>query len=117
MEPIRSFSELIEGLTEMVERTEGAPERIDGTFRLIERALAGAEDLELGRFVPGKRSYARHLIHRDPQERFTLLGLVWRPGQGTPVHDHPSWGVVGVIRNRMKFVNYLLDDEEATSRL
>jgi predicted metal-dependent enzyme (double-stranded beta helix superfamily) len=42
-------------------------------------------------------SYARHLLHRDRNNRFVVLALVWRPGQGTPIHDHSCWGVMGVL--------------------
>ena len=27
-----------------------------------------------------------------------MVGLVWRPGQVTPVHDHVTWCVTGVLQ-------------------
>lgn len=42
--------------------------------------------------------YAQHLLHRDPQGRFSVVSFVWGPGQRTPVHDHTVWGLVGVMR-------------------
>jgi predicted metal-dependent enzyme (double-stranded beta helix superfamily) len=36
------------------------------------------------------------VLYADPDRRFTLLSLVWMPGQFTPVHGHTAWGVVGV---------------------
>ena len=41
--------------------------------------------------------YARNLIHDAPEAGLSLYALVWLPGQWTPVHDHGSWGVVGVV--------------------
>lgn len=42
--------------------------------------------------------YVQHVLHVDPVANFSIVALVWQPGQATPVHDHISWCVVGVIR-------------------
>jgi predicted metal-dependent enzyme (double-stranded beta helix superfamily) len=41
--------------------------------------------------------YARNAIHIDPAGDLSLFALVWLPDQWTPVHDHGSWGVVGIV--------------------
>lgn len=46
-------------------------------------------------------SYRRNLIYVDTAGRFSLLALIWAPGQYTPVHAHNAWGVVGVYRGRI----------------
>ena len=40
---------------------------------------------------------AGHLLHAEPDGAFSILGLVWRPGQTTRIHDHITWCVVGVL--------------------
>ena len=45
-------------------------------------------------------SYRIHLLHLDPARRFSVSAMVWGPGQGTPIHDHTVWGMVGVLRGR-----------------
>lgn len=40
---------------------------------------------------------AGHLLHAEPDGAFSVLGLVWRPGQATRIHDHITWCVVGVL--------------------
>jgi predicted metal-dependent enzyme (double-stranded beta helix superfamily) len=40
---------------------------------------------------------AGHLLHVEPDGAFSVLGLVWRPGQTTRIHDHITWCVVGVL--------------------
>jgi len=55
--------------------------------------------------------YARHLLHRDPGNRFIVLSLVWNPGQMTPIHDHSCWGIMGILHNSLEEVCYdRLDD-------
>jgi 3-mercaptopropionate dioxygenase len=41
--------------------------------------------------------YSRNLIHEAADRSLSLYAIVWQPGQWTPVHDHGSWGVVGVV--------------------
>jgi len=47
---------------------------------------------------PHPKYYQQHLLYCDPLERFSVVSFVWGPGQRTPVHDHGTWGIVGVLR-------------------
>jgi 3-mercaptopropionate dioxygenase len=47
---------------------------------------------------PGMDYYGRYLLHCDSRERFSIMSCVWGPGQSTPIHDHPAWGLVGILR-------------------
>ena len=51
--------------------------------------------------------YTRNLICNLPEESLSLYALVWRPGQWTPVHDHGSWGVVGVVEGVLEERSYV----------
>jgi len=42
-------------------------------------------------------NYRRHLLYADPQRQFSILAIVWQPGQRTAVHGHTAWGAVGVF--------------------
>ncbi|MBP7339625.1 cysteine dioxygenase [Niveispirillum sp.] len=48
--------------------------------------------------VPDPERYRQYVLYRDPDARFSIVSFVWGPGQGTPVHDHTVWGLVGVLR-------------------
>ena len=39
---------------------------------------------------------AGHVLHVEPDGAFSVLGLVWRPGQTTRIHDDITWCVVEV---------------------
>jgi len=51
--------------------------------------------------------YARNLVHDAPEHGLSLYALVWLPGQWTPVHDHGSWGVVGVLEGVLEERSYV----------
>jgi predicted metal-dependent enzyme (double-stranded beta helix superfamily) len=48
--------------------------------------------------VPDPHMYRQYLLYCDPLERFSIVSFVWGPGQRTPIHDHATWGLVGVLR-------------------
>lgn len=86
-------------------------EKIRKIHRKMRLLISGEDFLPAAAKVPAKDHYARHLIHEDPKKRFVVVSLVWGPGQGTPIHDHSTWGVAGILTNELRIVNYdRLDD-------
>ncbi|MDP3673698.1 MAG: cysteine dioxygenase [Novosphingobium sp.] len=47
---------------------------------------------------PDAEHYRQYLLHCDSTEQFSVVSFVWGPGQSTPVHDHGTWGLVGMLR-------------------
>jgi predicted metal-dependent enzyme (double-stranded beta helix superfamily) len=48
-------------------------------------------------------TYARRLLHRDPDGLYTAVVMTWGPGQGTPLHDHAGiWCVECVVDGEME---------------
>jgi predicted metal-dependent enzyme (double-stranded beta helix superfamily) len=43
-------------------------------------------------------SYRSHTLHVEPNGSFSILAVVWRPGQLTRIHDHMTWCAFGVIQ-------------------
>ena len=42
--------------------------------------------------------YQTHLVHAEPDGSFSVVVMVWLPGQRTPVHDHLTWCVTAVLQ-------------------
>jgi 3-mercaptopropionate dioxygenase len=42
--------------------------------------------------------YQTHLVHAEPDGPFSIVIMVWLPGQTTPVHDHVTWCVSAVLQ-------------------
>jgi predicted metal-dependent enzyme (double-stranded beta helix superfamily) len=74
-------------------------------------ATAQAVAVELERHLPqpttvldpeqrdgDEKGYRRHMLHVEPDGTFSIVALVWRPGQVTPIHDHVTWCAFGVIQ-------------------
>jgi predicted metal-dependent enzyme (double-stranded beta helix superfamily) len=61
--------------------------RLPGPGILSAEQLAGDRD-----------GYQTHLVHAEPNGSFSIVVMVWRPGQQTTVHDHLTWCVTGVLQ-------------------
>src|SRR3954451_5363947 len=42
--------------------------------------------------------YQAHTLHAEPDGSFSIVALVWRPGQRTRIHDHVTWCAFAVIQ-------------------
>ena len=42
--------------------------------------------------------YVDHTLYVEPDGLFSVIGLVWRPGQITRIHDHVTWCAFGVLQ-------------------
>ena len=59
--------------------------------------------------------YGRNLLNQDPIFGFVVVAMVWPPKEGTPVHDHGTWGVVGVAEGGLSVTNYIRNDDGSQS--
>jgi 3-mercaptopropionate dioxygenase len=60
--------------------------------------LPGPEILTSEQRYGDPLGYRCHLLHAEPDGSFSVLAVVWRPGQETAVHDHVTWCVAGVLQ-------------------
>jgi predicted metal-dependent enzyme (double-stranded beta helix superfamily) len=83
---------------------------------LMERLLEGDRSFIRPEHLRSDRAhYARNAIYISPDEQLSLFALVWLPGQWTPVHDHGSWGVVGVLQGVLEERNLMSVDGDITA--
>ncbi|MGK5629863.1 cysteine dioxygenase [Streptomyces sp. URMC 123] len=61
--------------------------------------------------------YRQHVLHAEADGSFSVVALVWLPGQRTCVHDHVSWCVTGVHVGEESERRYRLVPGEPTARL
>ena len=93
------------GLDELVNAVRGVvSERADWrqTAQLVadelRRHLPSPEILTAEKRVGDPETYKSHLLYVEPGGSFSIVALVWRPGQVTPIHDHVTWCVFGVLQ-------------------
>lgn len=102
------------GLQKLIRRLDAAVVVRDDAARcravkdaLIAAVTGGELALESRHEAPAPDRYARRLLYRDPELRYTVLAMVWDRGQGTALHDHAgTWCVECVYRGRIRVTSY-----------
>ncbi|WP_254926207.1 cysteine dioxygenase family protein [Bordetella genomosp. 11] len=61
-------------------------------------------------------AYSRHVAYADPHGRFTVVYLVWPPGQFSPVHGHHTWCAYRIVRGELRETLYTWDDDAQCAR-
>ena len=76
----------------------------------LEKFVRPESDLLPENFLePTQGSYARRLLHRDKDGRYSVAVMVWDKDQGTPIHDHAGlWCVECVYKGVIKVDSYSL---------
>ena len=73
---------------------------------MLDLLASAATFLQPQHYRSNAQSYARNLIFDAADDSLSLYAIVWQPGQWTPVHDHGSWGVVGVVEGVLEERSY-----------
>ncbi|MER5641948.1 cysteine dioxygenase family protein [Kitasatospora sp. NPDC002227] len=82
------------------------------------RPHLGAADLLTPEQCEGHQDrYRQHLVHAEADGSFSLVALVWMPGQGTSIHDHLAWCTTGVHLGEESEQRYRLVADGAAARL
>ena len=84
------------------------------TAELVAAALEGhlpSPDVLTAELRAGDpEGHRTHVLHTEPDGTFSILALVWRPGQVTRIHDHVTWCVFGVIQGAEHEELFALDE-------
>jgi predicted metal-dependent enzyme (double-stranded beta helix superfamily) len=102
----------------LVTATRREPAQVVGEVaQLVRDCLAEPELLTPEQREPDPSRYRQHILHVADDGSFSIVALVWLPGQATPIHDHVSWCVVGVYEGQEYETRYLWEDRDGSPRL
>jgi predicted metal-dependent enzyme (double-stranded beta helix superfamily) len=73
-------------------------ETADRVVAALRGRLPGPGLLSPGQLAGNPSGYQTHLVHAEPDGSFSVVVMVWLPGQQTPVHDHVTWCVTAVLQ-------------------
>src|SRR4051812_31339675 len=96
--PAVELAELIDGIRTATDEHAGWSETAVLVADALRRHLPGPDVLTAEQRLGSPNGYGSHTLHVEPDGSFSVIGLVWRPGQVTRIHDHLTWCVFGVIQ-------------------
>ena len=96
--PVIELSELLDGVRTAVAERANWSDTAELVAEQLRRHLPGLDVLTARQRLGSADGYRSHTLHVEPGGSFSIVGLVWRPGQVTRIHDHLTWCVFGVIQ-------------------
>lgn len=94
-ERLRTF---IGALAELIDSDPGEDDLLRHGGQLLAQLVSQDDWLPEDFAQPDPQRYQQYLLHADSRQRFSVVSFVWGPGQSTPVHDHRTWGLIGMLR-------------------
>ena len=94
------LADFVRGMTQLLEQGADEAAILREGRALLASLIAQDGWLPEPLMQPDPDSYRIHCLHVDPAGRFSVSAMVWGPGQGTPIHDHTVWGMVGVLKGK-----------------
>lgn len=99
---------LIQAMTPIVDQRGEQNVEVHEQMRCV---LADHADIELPlsplQWAGDPKRYVRHLLHADPLGRFSVMALIWHPGQRTPVHGHRTWCAYLVLQGELREARFV----------
>ena len=96
--PADRLSPLVDGIRAAVGSHAGWAETAQLVAGELRRHLPTPEVLSAAQRLGSPDGYRGHTLHVEPDGSFSIVALVWRPGQVTRIHDHMTWCAFGVIQ-------------------
>ena len=104
-----SLREFVTKVTRRIETDTEESELLPRIGESMRRLVATDDWLDPAFARPHPRYYQQYLLYADPDDRFSVVSFVWGPGQGSPIHNHTVWGVIGMLRGAEITQNYEID--------
>jgi predicted metal-dependent enzyme (double-stranded beta helix superfamily) len=92
------LSPLVAGIRTAVDDHAGWEETAQRVAEQLRRHLPNPDVLSAAQRLGSPDDYQGHTLWVEPDGSFSIVGLVWRPGQRTRIHDHVTWCVFGVVQ-------------------
>jgi 3-mercaptopropionate dioxygenase len=96
--PASQLATLVASVRTAVDAHAGWPETAQLVAGQLRRHLPTPDVLTDAQRLGSPDDYCAHNLHVEPDGSFSIVALVWRPGQVTRIHDHITWCVFGVIQ-------------------
>ena len=92
------LTDLITAVRAATDTEAGWSETAELVARQLRRHLPTPDVLTAEQRAGSPDGYRSSTLHVEPDGAFSIVALVWHPGQLTRIHDHLTWCVFGVIQ-------------------
>src|SRR5690349_5884108 len=95
---VNDLTNLVIGVRTAVGAHANWPDTAQLVAEQLRRHLPSPDVLTGEQRLGSADGYCSHTLYVEPDGSFSIIAVVWRPGQITRIHDHVTWCVFGVIQ-------------------
>ena len=95
---VSQLDELVAGVRTAMATHAGWSETAQLVAEQLRQNLPAPDVLTAEQRLGSPDDYRSHTLHVEADGSFSIIALVWRPGQQTRIHDHVTWCSFGVIQ-------------------
>jgi predicted metal-dependent enzyme (double-stranded beta helix superfamily) len=95
---VYALTDLVDGVRTAVSAHAGWADTAQLVAEQLRAHLPRPDVLTAGQRLGSPDDYCAHTLYVEPDGSFSIVALVWRPGQITRIHDHVTWCAFGVIQ-------------------
>ncbi|MBC7475142.1 MAG: cysteine dioxygenase family protein [Candidatus Sericytochromatia bacterium] len=95
-----NFSNFVAELEEIVSKSSSDKEIIHHSSNSMKKLLSNHE------LIQDEHLSGEPTIYKSADNGFIIQLFTWSPGCETPVHDHETWGIMGLYENSLKIAEY-----------
>ena len=107
--PISRLRDFVTDFTALIDQGPKEPRVIADGGALLKDLVRHDDWVPAAFAEASEERYQQYLLHCDPAQRFSVVSFVWGPAQKTPVHEHRTWGLIGMLRNAEFSQPFVLD--------
>jgi len=111
------FLQFLDTVDAVIARALTEPALLDECETALAALIAYDDWLPAEFAKPVAEKYQSYVLYVDPQSRYSVSSFVWGPGQGTPIHNHTVWGLVGVLRGAERCEEFPTPESVASGAL
>jgi 3-mercaptopropionate dioxygenase len=95
---VDELTDLVAGIRTAVAAHAGWADTAQLVAEQLRAHLPGPDVLTAEQRLGSPDDYCGHTLYVEPDGSFSIVALVWRPGQTTRIHDHVTWCALGVVQ-------------------
>src|SRR5690625_996070 len=96
----------IDEIHELINKELTEEELTSAIAEEMEKIVKNKEAFPKKFWQPNSKKYTLYPIYIAQDNSFSIASAVWDVGQSTPIHDHGTWGVIGLIQGSEKETHY-----------
>jgi predicted metal-dependent enzyme (double-stranded beta helix superfamily) len=98
VQPVHHLTGLVDGVRAVVAEHADWATTAQLVAEELRTHLPSPEVLTAEQRLGSADHYTAHTLYVEPDGTFSIIALVWRPGQITRIHDHVTWCAFGVLQ-------------------